>query len=76
MANGWTPERRARQAEIIQRWQPWKNSSGPKTEEGKFQCSRNAYRGGKRNEMKVLLRQANDVLKKQRDFLAEFSVPK
>jgi len=25
MANGWTPERRARQAELIRTWCPWKN---------------------------------------------------
>ena len=35
MANGWTPERRARQAELIRQWRPWEKSTGPKTEAGK-----------------------------------------
>lgn len=35
MVNGWTPERRARQAEAIRRWQPWARSTGPRTAEGK-----------------------------------------
>ena len=46
MANGWTPERRRRQAEVIRRWKPWERSSGPKTEGGKARVARNAYRGG------------------------------
>ena len=28
MANGWTPERRARQADAIKRWRPWERSKG------------------------------------------------
>jgi hypothetical protein len=31
MANGWTSERRARQAALIQCWKPWERSTGPKT---------------------------------------------
>jgi len=46
MANGWTPERRARQAQLIQRWKPWKHSSIPP--EGKARVSRNGYEGGTR----------------------------
>jgi hypothetical protein len=34
MANGWTPERRARQAELIRSWRPWERSTGPRTVEG------------------------------------------
>lgn len=41
MANGWTPERRARQAELIRTWRPWEKSTGPKTDEGKAIVSRN-----------------------------------
>lgn len=29
--NGWTPERRVRQAELIGNWKPWKRSTGPRT---------------------------------------------
>jgi hypothetical protein len=35
MSNGWTSERRARQAALILNWKPWEGSCGPKTERGK-----------------------------------------
>lgn len=38
----WTPERRARQSEIIQCTKPWRHSTGPRTKEGKVKVSRNA----------------------------------
>jgi hypothetical protein len=41
---GWTPERRARQAEAIHRWQPWTSATGPTTSVGKAISSRNADR--------------------------------
>jgi hypothetical protein len=44
MANGWTDERRARQAELIRGWAPWEKSTGPKTPEGIAVSSRNAHR--------------------------------
>ena len=31
----WTKERRARQAELIRTWKPWKRSTGPRTPAGK-----------------------------------------
>jgi hypothetical protein len=43
--SAWTPERRARQAEIIRSTKPWKASTGPRTPEGKARSSRNAYAG-------------------------------
>ena len=43
--SAWTPERRARQAEIIRQTQPWKSSTGPRTPEGEAVSSRNAYAG-------------------------------
>ena len=46
MANGWTPERRAKQAALIQTWKPWERSTGPKTEAGKEMSSMNALRHG------------------------------
>ncbi|MCP9760498.1 hypothetical protein EGI20_14485 [Aquitalea sp. S1-19] len=45
--NGWTPERRARQAELIRQWQPWTRATGPKTEIGKAISSRNATQHGR-----------------------------
>ena len=46
MANGWTPERRAQQAKLIQQWRPWEKSTGPRTQAGKEKISQNAYKGG------------------------------
>ena len=45
---GWSPERRARQAALIRGWQPWRRSTGPKTEAGKARCSMNALKHGRR----------------------------
>lgn len=60
MGNGWTPERRARQAEAIQRWKPWDKSTGPRTDEGKKSSRKNAHRvtfRGLNNIAGYLLRQ-------------------
>jgi hypothetical protein len=62
MANGWTLERRARQAELIRQWQPWEKSTGPKTDVGKTAVSRNADKGGTWR----LLRQLSRALKEQK----------
>ena len=56
MANGWTPERRARQAELIRHWQPWTGSTGPRTAEGKAKAAMNRYRGGTREMLRALRR--------------------
>lgn len=50
----WTPERRAKQAENIRRWKPWKKSTGPRTPEGKARSSRNADRGVAAMEARIL----------------------
>ncbi len=65
MANGWTPERRARQAKAIQRWQPWTKSTGPRTKSGKRAASGNAWKGGQREALRLLAKTLND----QRDWL-------
>jgi hypothetical protein len=44
MANGWTPERRAKMAEIVRQWKPWEKSTGPVTAKGKRKTSKNASR--------------------------------
>ena len=60
MANGWSPERRAMQAEAIRRWSPWQQSTGPRSAEGKASASRNADKGGgwlkERNELSQIRR--------------------
>jgi hypothetical protein len=44
---GWTPERRTRQSRLIRRWQPWRHSTGPRTDLGKARCAMNplSHRG-------------------------------
>jgi hypothetical protein len=47
----WTPERRARQAELIRQTKPWLKSTGPKTKDGKGVSARNAYAGDWAHEL-------------------------
>ena len=46
MANGWNLERRQRQAVLIQRWKPWQQSTGARSEEGKEISKMNALKHG------------------------------
>lgn len=54
--NGWTPERKARQSLLIQQWQPWKQSTGPKSPAGKRTVAGNAWKGGHRQELRDIAR--------------------
>lgn len=56
MANGWTPERRKRQAQLIRTWKPWERSTGPKTPEGKQRSARRGFKGGQRQLLRELAR--------------------
>lgn len=69
MGNGWTPERRARQAALIQTWKPWEQSSGPRSAEGKARSSRNGFKGAHRVRLRELTRLVNEALKRQREEL-------
>jgi hypothetical protein len=53
-AKGWTPERRARQAALIRRRQPWRSSTGPRTDAGKARVATNAFRHGRRGRARLL----------------------
>lgn len=66
MANGWTPERRARQAELIKSWRPWEKTKGPSTAEGKAVVSRNAFKGGHWKMERALSKITNELLREQR----------
>ena len=48
--NGWSVERRRKQAEAIQKWQPWRKSTGPKSRRGKSNTARNAQKHGLRGQ--------------------------
>jgi hypothetical protein len=52
--NGWTPERRARQAAIIRLHHPWRHATGPRTEAGKAGVAMNALRHGCRSRAWIL----------------------
>lgn len=66
--NGWTPERRARQAELIKQWQPWKQSTGAKTAEGKARSSRNAFKGGFQAKLRAAMKEVYATLREQKEF--------
>ena len=57
MVNGWTPERKARQAELIKTWKPWEQSTGAQTEAGKLASSQNALKHGGRSAGAIAERQ-------------------
>ena len=69
MSNGWTPERRERQAALIRTWKPWAQSSGPKTEGGQAISAMNARKHGMRSRrvldetrmLRALIRQCGEM---------------
>ena len=56
MNNGWTPERRARQAALIHQWEPWEHSTGPRTAAGKRASAQRGNKGGVREMMREMAR--------------------
>ena len=72
MANGWTPERRARQAELIRTWRPWEQSTGPTTAEGKRRTARNGFKGGHLIKLRQLNRMLSEAMREQRKSLNEW----
>ena len=47
--SGWSPERRARQAELISAAKPWSKSTGPKTGAGRARSATNVLKHGFRS---------------------------
>ena len=68
-AAGWTLERRQRQSQAIKVWKPWSQSTGPRTEEGKSEVSKNAYKGGHYAKLQELKRAINKEIMLARDRL-------
>lgn len=46
----WTLAERQRQSELIKRWKPWEQSTGPLTEKGKARSSLNSTKHGLRSK--------------------------
>ena len=72
MATTWTPERRARQAELIRQWKPWAKSTGPRSVEGRQRVARNAFKGGHWSQLRELSKLVNAECRKGRDLIASF----
>lgn len=53
MARTWTPEQKAKQAALIRAWKPWKQSTGPRTSEGKAASSKNVSIGRERKQKEI-----------------------
>jgi hypothetical protein len=63
----WTLEQRQGQAEAIRHWKPWKQSTGPKSSQGKTTVYRNAYSGGQWSDLKEVIKALNQSLRKQKN---------
>ena len=51
MPRKWTPEQKARQAELIKLWRPWETTQGPDTPEGKKRSAMRGYKGDPRGTL-------------------------
>lgn len=54
---------------MIQQWQPWKNSTGPTSAEGKERASRNANKGGVRPLMRDVARELREQDNTRRELI-------
>jgi hypothetical protein len=70
---GWTPGRKAKQAQVIQRWKPWQRSTGPKSADGKAKVARNAFKGGNRPALRQSIAILKQCFKDNEDFLGELN---
>lgn len=70
ISKGWTPERRARQAEMIRQWRPWERSTGPITADGKAKSAANAKIYGvraARREMQAVMALIRECEREERE---------
>lgn len=69
MSNGWTPDRRAKHSQAIQRWKPWLQATGPKSPEGKAMVAKNAYKGRRRPVLRAAIRALKLAMRLQTRFI-------
>ena len=69
MATKWTPQRRAKQAELINRWRPWEQATGPKSVEGKKKVAADAWTGGHRAQLRKLTNLVNAEVRASRELV-------
>lgn len=67
MSNRWTSESKTKQAQAIRKWKPWEKATGPRTPAGKAISSRNAFKGGKRAELRRAAKQIRSYLTDMRN---------
>ena len=60
-----------RQREVIQRWKPWQQATGPTSAAGKATAARNAYTGGHTVSLRRLIVELNRLLSEQAKGLAD-----
>ena len=70
MTTTWTPERRARQAELIATWKPWQHATGPRTPNGKVRSSSNAYKGGHWLKLREMTKMVNAEVRHAKETIA------
>ncbi len=66
----WTPQSRAKQADLIRTWRPWEKSTRPTTPEGKARASANSRKHGLFDaRSRDLIRNIHELLREQRQAL-------
>ena len=65
-ARKWTPEQRKQQSLKVRQWKPWEQSTGARTAQGKAISARNAFKGGLMQNIKLLGKQLNILMREQK----------
>ena len=68
-ARTWTPEQRQKQREAIERWNPWEQSNGPKSLQGKAASAGNAWTGGYWIKLRQAIKGLNQAMREQKNRL-------